>query len=89
MKSSQLQQAKAHLSELVKSAQHEGPQEITQHGKPVTVVLSRESFDRLAHAGETLVEFMRRSPLYGDEEIEFERGKGLEECQQRQDEHCQ
>ena len=78
MKSWQLQQAKARLSELVKSAQHEGPQEITQHGRSVAVVLSRESFDRLSHAGESLVEFMRRSPLYGDDEIEFARDKGLE-----------
>ena len=77
MKSWQFQQAKARFSELVKSAQYEGPQEITQHGKPVAVVLSQESFDRLSHAGESLVEFMQRSPLYGDEEIEFERNKGL------------
>lgn len=75
MKSWQIQQAKARLSELVKSAQSDGPQEITMHGKPVAVVLSRESFDRLAHAGESLVDFMRRSPMYGDDEIEFERNK--------------
>jgi prevent-host-death family protein len=40
MKSWQLQQAKARLSELVKSAQHDGPQEITMHGKSVAVVKS-------------------------------------------------
>lgn len=77
MKSWQIQQAQARLVELVESAQSDGPQEITMHGKPLAVVLSRESFDRLAHAGESLVEFMRRSPLYGDDEIEFERDKGL------------
>ena len=40
MSSWQLQEAKARLSELVKSAEHEGPQEITVHGRPAAVVLS-------------------------------------------------
>ena len=43
----QMQEAKAKLSELVKRAQTDGPQDITLHGESVAVVLSRESFERL------------------------------------------
>ena len=73
----QMQEAKARLSEVVKDAEREGPQEITLHGRPVAVVLSRAQYDRLAGTGESLVAFMRRSPLYGEEEIEFPRDKSL------------
>ena len=69
----QMQEAKARLSELVKRAESEGPQNITLHGRSVAVVLSRAAFDRLSGSGITLVAFMRQSPLYGLEEIEIER----------------
>ena len=69
----QIQEAKARLSEVIKDAQKEGPQEITLHGKPVAVVLSREQYEKLTGTGESLVEFMRRSPLAGDESVDFER----------------
>ncbi len=72
----QLQEAKARLSDLVKRAQQEGPQEITVHGKPVAVVLSREAFERLSGGGApSLVEFMRRSPLHGLDELALERDR--------------
>lgn len=73
----QIQEAKARLSEVVKEAKHEGPQEITLHGKPVAVILSREQYEKLTGTGESLVGFMRRSPLYGDEEIKLERDQSL------------
>ena len=73
----QIQEAKARLSEVVKDAEREGPQEITLHGRSVAVVLSRAEYDRLAGTGESLVEFMRRSPLYGQDDIEFARDKSL------------
>jgi prevent-host-death family protein len=73
----QMQEAKARLSEVVKDAEREGPQEITLHGRPVAVVLSREQYDRLAGIGASLVGFMRRSPLYGDEEIDLWRDQSL------------
>jgi len=72
----QMQEAKARLSELVKRAQRE-PQNITLHGKSVAVVVSRETFDGLVQAQDSLVDFMRRSPLYGAEEITFERNQSL------------
>ncbi len=73
----QMQTAKARFSELVKHAAQEGPQAITLHGRSVAVVISRELFDRLSGNEESLVDFMRASPLYGREEIVFEREKGL------------
>lgn len=73
MQSWQIQEAKARISELVKRAQAEGPQEITMHGKPVAVLISRETFDRLSLQGDSLVAFMRRSPLHGLDELAFER----------------
>lgn len=69
----QMQEAKARMSELVKRAQSEGPQDITLHGKSVAVVLSRETYDQLSRSQQSLTEFMRQSPLYGMEDIRFER----------------
>jgi prevent-host-death family protein len=71
----QMQEAKARLSEVVKRAESEGPQDITLHGRSVAVVVSRETFERLAGRGQSLIEFMRRSPLYGLDEIEFQRDR--------------
>ena len=73
----QMQEAKARLSELIKKAEREGPQDITLHGKPVAVVLSRRHYERLTGTGDSLVAFMRRSPLYGVEEIDLERDGSL------------
>lgn len=75
MHSWQMQEAKSRLSEVVKDAATEGPQEITVHGKSVAVILSRADYDRLAGTGESLVAFMRRSPLAGAEDIECERDR--------------
>jgi prevent-host-death family protein len=61
----QLQEAKARFSELVKSAQREGPQHITVHGKPAAVVLSRADYDRLTKEKPSFVEFLKSSPLKG------------------------
>jgi prevent-host-death family protein len=68
----QIQEAKARMSELVKRAQTQ-PQGITLHGKPVAVVISRETFDRLSQTQGSLVDFMRRSPLYGADDLVFDR----------------
>ena len=73
MRTWQMQEAKSRLSEVVKDAEREGPQEITVHGRPVAVVLSRSEYDRLAGTGESLVAFIRRSPLAGAEDLDFPR----------------
>ena len=64
----QLQDAKARLSELVREAQAQ-PQEITLHGRPMAVVLSLPDYARLTRRDESLVDFMQRSPLCGDESL--------------------
>ncbi len=51
----QMQEAKSRLSEVVKAAGTQGPQEITVHGRSVAVVLSRADFDKLSGTGESLV----------------------------------
>lgn len=76
MQTWQMQEAKARMSELVKRAQTQ-PQDITLHGKSVAVVISRETFDRLSQAQDSLVDFMRRSPLFGADDITLEREQSL------------
>lgn len=73
----QMQEAKARLSEVVKCAESEGPQNITLHGQSVAVVVSRAMFERLTGNDQSLVDFMRRSPLYGADDIELDRDESL------------
>lgn len=73
MRSWQIQEAKAHLSELVRDTEQSGPQSITWHGREVAVVLSRTDYERLTGADRSLVEFMQRSPLFGAEDIDLSR----------------
>ena len=73
----QIQEAKAQLSTVLRDAELEGPQEITNHGRSVEVLLSRSDYDRLTGANKSLVEFMQSSPLYGDEALLIERDDSL------------
>lgn len=73
MRKWQIQEAKTNFSELLRKAEREGPQEITRHGQPVAVVLSHRAYDRLSGSEQSLVEFIRRSPLYGVEEVDLSR----------------
>lgn len=74
MKIWQLQDAKAHLSELVKNASSGKPQEITLRGKPAVVVLSIQQYEKLKQPKQKLVNFLRQSPLVGID-INIERDK--------------
>ncbi|HHF7347382.1 TPA: type II toxin-antitoxin system Phd/YefM family antitoxin [Legionella feeleii] len=74
MQSWQLQQAKAHLSDLVKEASAGKPQEITLRGKPTVVVLSMELYKKLIKPKPNLVDFLRQSPLM-DVNLEITRDK--------------
>lgn len=65
MQTWQLQEAKGKFSEVVKRAQSEGPQNITVHGEPVAVLLSRRDYNKLTHPKPGLVELLRNSPLLG------------------------
>ena len=51
MQTWQMQEAKARLSELVKSAQLQ-PQAITVQSNAIALVVSRETFDRLSQRNE-------------------------------------
>lgn len=72
----QLQEAKAHLSELVRSVQENGPQRITVHGKPAAVILSCDDYARLARKKPSFVNLMRQSPLMGVD-LQLERDQSL------------
>lgn len=76
MRTWQLQEAKARLSEVVKSSQRDGPQEISVRGEAVVVVLSKAEYDRLRRRKPSLFDFLRRSPLMGVE-LELERDRSL------------
>ena len=65
MKTWQLQEAKARFSEVIKAAAQQGPQEITLHGEPTAVVISKREYDKLTKPKGSFVEFLRNSPLMG------------------------
>lgn len=77
MQTWQLQNAKTHFSELVRQATLDGPQEISIHGRPAAVLISREMFDQLTGNHESLLDFMRRSPLFDQDQPVFERDRSL------------
>jgi len=68
----QLQDAKARLSEVIKSAAQEGPQEVTVRGKPSAVILSVETYQAMKKQRPDFVSFMQSSPLQG-EDIDVQR----------------
>ena len=78
MQTWQMQDAKARLSEVVKRAELDGPQDITVHGKSVAVVLSRAAFERMSGQQASLLAFMQASPMAGlDDELVIERDASL------------
>jgi len=72
----QLQDAKARLSELVKSAHKEGPQQVTVRGKPSAIVISVEEFEAMKRQRPRFVDLMRSSPMVG-ESLTIERSDSL------------
>jgi len=60
----QLQDAKAHFSELVRRVRAEGPQHVTVHGREAVVLVSAEEFHRLKgdRTGKALVDAVHASP---------------------------
>lgn len=65
MRTWQLQEAKARLSEVIRQASKEGPQTITMRGEPAAVIISKDEYERLKRPRKRFVDFMRKSPLYG------------------------
>ena len=71
-----LQDARAHLSELVDAALAGRPQRITRRGKDAVVVVAVETYERLTAPEGDLVDFFQRSPLaeaVAEGEIAFDR----------------
>jgi prevent-host-death family protein len=69
----QLQEAKARLSEVVKTAAKEGPQEITVRGETAAFLISGQDFARLTKPKPDFVAFMRRSPFAVDLKVTRDR----------------
>ncbi len=61
----QLQNAKAHFSELLRVCAHSGPQTVSVHGKAEAVVISMQDYQRLVGPKLNFIDFMSRSPLKG------------------------
>ena len=74
MRSWQVQEAKAHFSDLLRDAVRSGPQQITIRGRAAAVVLSTEAYERLRGRKPSLVAFLRNSPLAGIE-LDLERDR--------------
>ncbi len=72
----QMQEAKNKLSQLVDSAQNDGPQIVTRHGKEAVVILAIEDYRKLNRPASDLVTFLRSSPLV-DIELDLVRDKTL------------
>ena len=70
-----LYEAKAKLSALVKQVREGRTVIITVHGQPVAVVISQAMYEKLTGNEQSLVKFMRASPLYAMEDIPLERDK--------------
>lgn len=64
-----LQNAKARLSEVVRLAVKQGPQEITLRGDPTVVLLSIADYQRLNQSKPSFIDLIRHSPLM---EVEIE-----------------
>ena len=70
-----LQDAKNRLSEVVRKASDEGPQVITLRGEDAVVVVAANEYARLTRKrGDTLVDFLRKSPL-GAVELDLARSR--------------
>ncbi|MDP1724252.1 MAG: type II toxin-antitoxin system Phd/YefM family antitoxin [Alphaproteobacteria bacterium] len=67
----QLQDAKSHLSEVVRLCTQHGPQMLTVRGKEEAVLISKKDYERLIGEKPNLLDFMKQSPLY-DLDIVFE-----------------
>lgn len=60
-----LQDAKNKFSQMVKEAQKTGPQVVTKRGIETVIVISMNDYKKLTKPKTNLVEFFKKSPLYG------------------------
>jgi prevent-host-death family protein len=69
----QMQETKARLSEVFERTENEDPQNIALHGQPVAPVISPTLSEPLKGNQQSLVEFIRKSPMYGLDDLILER----------------
>ncbi len=71
--------AKAHLSQVIEHALHDGPQTITRNGKNAVVVVSLDEWETKTKRKGSLADFFAASPLRNSKMvIERSRDKPLE-----------
>jgi prevent-host-death family protein len=56
-------QAKAHLSQVIEQALHDGPQTITRNGRNAVVVVSAQEWESKTKRKGNLADFFAESPL--------------------------
>jgi prevent-host-death family protein len=56
-------EAKAHFSELIERAIHDGPQLVTRNGRATVVVVAADEWERKVKRKGSLAEFLLSSPL--------------------------
>ena len=71
-----LQDAKNKFSNFVKSAQKDGPQIVTKHGKKAIVILAFEDFKKLSKPKIDFYKFLQKSPL-ANLDLKIDRNKDL------------
>lgn len=62
-----LQEARAHLRDVVDNALTEGPQRITRHGKQAVIVVSEEEWERRPGSGRSFGELLVSCPASADD----------------------
>lgn len=65
MQTWQLQEAKAHLREVIRLSAQQGPQILTVRGKEEAVLISKKEYERLIGSKPNFFDFMSQSPLKG------------------------
>lgn len=74
MKTWQLQDAKARLSELIQQVIYSGPQGISLRGVLEVILISKNDYEKFTKKKSSFINFMRSSPLRGLE-LNLERNK--------------
>jgi prevent-host-death family protein len=69
----QLQEAKAHFSELVRRARAGEPQVVTKHGEPAVVVIDHDQYRRLRGPQPRLIDVLLAAPRIAADDMPIER----------------
>lgn len=66
----QVQEAKAHFSEVLERAENEGPQIITRYGEDYVAIIGIEVFREKFGTSESIVDFLLSGPKFDDFDVE-------------------